>query len=105
MQPALLSVRFPEGTLPAKGFRCPTCGEERLTATESERISTLGRKLGLYGVEQRRTRKLLKTGGSLAVTLDPEMLRDVLGEVRAGTSVEVGRQGDAIVIRRRKSNA
>lgn len=71
-----------------------------LLAADAEALEVLARRLGLYGIEDRRRRKLLRTGGSLAVTLDPELLREALGGPAAGTTVEVGRQGDRIVIRR-----
>jgi hypothetical protein len=98
-------VRFPVGSLPARGFRCPRCGEAILLAAEAEALEAMARRLGLYGVEDRRRRKLLRTGGSLAVTLDPELLRAALGAPGAGATVEVGRQGDSIVIRRTGSES
>jgi antitoxin component of MazEF toxin-antitoxin module len=44
------------------------------------------------------TRKLLKTGNSIAVSLDPDLLQEILPGAEPGTAVKVGRQGDRIVI-------
>lgn len=96
----MLLVRFPGGAIPGRGFRCRQCGEESLLAEETERLHGLAERLGLFGLQGKKRRKLLKTGGSLAVTLDPELLREVLGKARAGTYVQVGREGDRIVITR-----
>lgn len=97
MDPAILSVHFPEGDLPAKGFRCPICGSERVLNLPA--IQQLARKLGLYGIENVSKRKLQRTGTSITVTLDPGLLREVVPNARPGTTVAVGRQGDSIVIR------
>lgn len=98
MEPAILKIRFPLGSLPVRGFRCPVCREERLPAQEAEEAQGLAHKLGLYGVEQATTRKLLKTGNSIAVSLDPELLEQILPGAQPGTAVKVGRQGDRIVV-------
>lgn len=96
MDPAILSVHFPEGDLPAKGFRCPVCSSER--ALNLPVLQQLARKLGLYGLEHATERTLQRTGSSITVTLDPELLREVVPNAKPGTKVTVGRQGDAIVI-------
>lgn len=100
MEEAILRVDFPLGSLPARGWRCPVCGEETLLLADAGEVQRLAQRLGLFGVQGRKRRKLLKTGGSLAVTLDPELLREVLGKARAGTYVQVGREGGRIVITR-----
>lgn len=98
MDPAILSVHFPEGDLPAKGFRCRICGSERVL--DLPMIQQLARKLGLYGLEHASKRKLQRTGtSSITVTLDPDLLKEVVPNAKPGTTVTVGRQGDAIVIR------
>lgn len=98
MEQAILKVRFPLGSLPVRGFKCPTCGEERLPAHEAAEAQHLAEKLGLFGVRDSHTRKLLKTGNSIAVSLDPEMLQAILPGAEPGTAVRVGRQGNHIVI-------
>lgn len=98
MRPSIVKVHFPLGVLPVKGFRCPVCGEEVLLAEDAGASQELASQLGLYGVEQEQERTLLKTGGSIAVTISPELVRDVL-KGKAGSIVKVGRQGDRIVIR------
>ncbi len=97
MDPAILSVHFPDGDLPAKGFRCTVCSSERVLNLPA--LQQLARKLGLYGVEHASKRTLQRTGSSITVTLDPDLLREVVPGAKPGTKVTVGRQGDAIVIR------
>lgn len=97
MQPAILTVHFPEGDLPAKGFRCPVCAAERLLDLPA--LQAVARRMGLYGLENASKRKLQRTGTSITVTLDPALLREVLPDADVGTTVLVGRQGDSIVIR------
>lgn len=100
MEPAVLLVRYPSGELPGRGFRCPVCARETLLLEESARLNDLARKLGLYGLEAHSTRKLLRTGNSIAVSLDPELAREVLGTTKPGAKVRVGRVGDRIVVMR-----
>lgn len=100
MDAAILEVRFPRGVLPAKGYRCPRCGREVLLGADAAELQELGHRLGLFGPERKSRRRLMKTGGSIAVTLDPELLRSVLGHARAGAVVEVGLEGERIVIRK-----
>lgn len=97
MDAAILGVHFPEGELPAKGFRCPVCSSDLVLDLPA--LQQLARRLGLYGVEHASRRKLQRTGTSITVTLDPDLLREVVPGARPGTVVTVGRQGDAIVIR------
>lgn len=98
MVEALLKVHFPLGSIPARGFRCPACGDERLLGSDAEAAQTLARRLGLYGVEDAEERKLLRTGGSVAVTLPPRLLEEVLDGAEPGDVVRVGRQGGRIVV-------
>lgn len=98
MVEAILKVHFPRGALPARGFRCPVCGDEQLTGAEAKEVQETAHRLGLYGVEDSRPRKLLRTGNSVAVSLDPELVRNVLRGMKPGGTVRVGRQGDRIVI-------
>lgn len=100
MEEAVVEVRFPLGTLPCRGYRCPTCGREDVLGSDAGDLQELARRLGLFGPERRSRRKLMRTGGSIAVTLDPELLRSVLGHARAGAVVEVGLEGERIVIRK-----
>jgi len=99
MDEAVVELQFPLGRLPVKGFRCPICHSERLLDEQLQQAQDLARKLGLYGLEGEQVRRLLQTGSSLAVTLDPDWIRDVLGGAKAGQPVRVGRQGDRIVVR------
>lgn len=98
MEQAIVKIRFPLGALPVRGLRCPVCGEERIPAGEAEEAQRLAGKLGLFGLQNMHTRKLLKTGNSIAVSLDPDLLHEILPGAEPGTVVKVGRQGDKIVI-------
>lgn len=98
MEPAILECHFPRGKLPGHGFKCPLCGEEVLLAEEVGRLQVEGHRLGLYGLENAQRRKLLRTGNSVTVSLDPELLREVLGNRKPGDWVRVGREGGRIVI-------
>lgn len=99
MEPASFDIRFPMGSLPANGFRCPQCGEEAVLSPELRQLEHLAARLGLYGLQDARRRKLQRTGNSITVSLDPRLVREVLRGAGPGDEVEVGRQGDAIVIR------
>lgn len=98
MDEAVLKVHFPAGSLAARGFRCPACGDERLLASDAEAAQELAHRLGLYGVEDVQERKLLQTGNSIAVTLPPRLVEEVLGGAGPGDAVRVGRLGDRIVV-------
>lgn len=100
MDLTVLSVRFPRGELPVRGFRCATCGEEAVEATEAAKAQKFAAKLGLRGPRYSRRRRLLKVGNSTAVTLERAMIDEVLGGAAVGSEVTVGVEGDAIVIRR-----
>ncbi|MBI4393282.1 MAG: hypothetical protein HY556_05725 [Euryarchaeota archaeon] len=98
MQEEILSVRYPAGELPARGFRCTICGEEVFLLADVGMQDDLAHRLGLFGVEDRRRRKLQRTGNSITVSLDPAILREVMPGAKPGDIVIVGRQGDKIVI-------
>jgi hypothetical protein len=98
MESAILKMNYPAGWLPVRGFRCPKCGEDAIMAEESAAAAKLAKELGLFGTTDRRNRKVLKTGGSLAVSIDPELARRVFGELKPGDTVSVGLQGGRIVI-------
>lgn len=66
--------------------------------SEGDRLDQLAHQLGLFGVEDATERKLLKTGNSLMVSIDPTLAKSVLGTTRPGADVRVGRFGDRIVI-------
>lgn len=100
MELTVLTIRFPRGSLPVKGFRCPVCGEEELLLGEAARARETARRLGLMGPEREEHRSLLRIGNSIGLTIDPEVLRDVVGEAHPGVDVVVSVEGDAIVIRR-----
>ncbi|HEX9816255.1 MAG TPA: hypothetical protein VGB18_04685 [Candidatus Thermoplasmatota archaeon] len=98
MDEAIFPVHFPLGQLPARGFRCPTCGEEQLLGSEAQRLERMAHDVGLFGVEDIRERKLLKTGNSLVVTIDPTLAKTVFGTTRPGVRIRIGRLGKRIVI-------
>lgn len=98
MRHAVVELRYPVGIVPVKGFRCPVCGEEEMPLAEVGRAQRLAAELGLYGIEHARERRLQRTGNSVTVSLDPFLLKEVLGGAGPGTVVQVGKQGDRIVI-------
>lgn len=98
MEHAILQMQYPLGALPARGFRCPVCGNETLLLPDAQAVNDLARRLGLFGLEQSEERKLQRTGTSVCVTLDPQLLRDALSGATAGSVVRVGRLGSRIVI-------
>lgn len=98
MEEAVLWIRYPRGRIPARGFRCHLCGEEVLIVSDAEKANELARELGLYGLEQFDTRRLIRAGNSIAVTLDPRLVKEVLDGAKAGAKVRVGRLGKRIFI-------
>jgi hypothetical protein len=100
MQRAILTMHFPVGKLPAIGWRCGACGEESFSGATVAEAQETARRLGLFGPESPRRRKLQRSGTSTVVTLDPAFLAEALGGAGPGDEVVVARQGDAIVIRR-----
>ncbi len=98
MEAAEVEMRYPEGILLSPGFKCPQCGEEAFAADQVERGQAEARRLGLFGIENATTRTLQRTGTSVTVSLDPDLLRDVLRRAKPGTKVRVGRHGDHIAI-------
>lgn len=99
MHPDILSLRFPEGTLPVRGYRCPRCGEERLLGTTLKDAQSLAERLGLFGLQDVQRRKILQIGNSMGVSIDPELLRDIIPGAGVGTEVLIGKKGDAIALR------
>ncbi|MHB8586213.1 MAG: hypothetical protein ACYDDF_10330 [Thermoplasmatota archaeon] len=103
MRPGVLRIHFPLGTLPVEGFKCLRCGEETIPADIVARTQKLAHQIGLFGIEHPTARKLVRNGSSLAVTLDREWLRELLGHDAApGESVIVGRRGASIVVEPRQ---
>lgn len=100
MVETVLWVRYPRGKLPVKGCVCTICGADSIDADDAQQCTDLARDLGLFGIESDRTRSLLKVGNSVAVSLDPQLIRDVLGGAKPGDQVRVGRHGKRIVIER-----
>ena len=98
MAEAIVEMHFPLAPLPVKGFRCPVCHGERIVDDQLAAAQQLARTLGLYGLEEQQVRKLQQTGSSLAVTLDPVWVREVLRASKPGQPVRVARQGDRIVV-------
>jgi hypothetical protein len=98
MDEVILRLRYPRGQLPARGFRCGTCGEERLLFSDAEKADETAHEIGLFGLEQFGTRKLLRAGNSIAVSLDPQLVKDVLKGAKPGASVRVGRLGRRIFV-------
>jgi DNA-binding MarR family transcriptional regulator len=100
MVPAVIDVQFPRGALPVAGYRCPEDGEEMFDGEAVQRAQERARELGLFGAERVTRRKLRQVGSSLSVTLDPEVLEKILPGAKPGDEVEVGLEGDKIVVRR-----
>lgn len=96
MTDAIVRMHFPRGALPSKGIRCPVCGEEEVFAQDAQATWELAMRLGLFGVEPRRRRKLQKHGNSTTVSLDPDFLRR--HGKKAGDTVLVAERGDELVI-------
>lgn len=97
--PAIVVVNYPGGTLPVEGFRCPVCGEELFTGDQVAESQRRAEELGLFGPRRVSRRKLRQVGSSLSVTLDRDILRELLPDAKAGDEVEIGLEGDKIVIR------
>lgn len=97
---AVVELEFPGGRLPVKGLQCPSCGNEVVSAGAIERITATARELGLLGIDHARRRKLRRTGTSISVTLDPELLALIAPGAKVGDKVTVGRLGNKIVIER-----
>jgi DNA-directed RNA polymerase subunit RPC12/RpoP len=93
-------LQFPEGELPAEGFRCPECGEEMFHAEQVAAAQRMAERLGLYGPQVRSSRAAIKLGNSTAMTFDQEMARRA--GIAPGTELEVGLMGDRIVVKARK---
>ena len=94
MREAIILVHYPRGDLPIKGYRC-SAGHERIPLDEAKRAELTANRLGLFGRQNERRRKLVTVGTSKAVTLPPEDIREVL---HSSTSVIVARVGDHIEI-------
>lgn len=82
-----------------EGFRCPQCGEELFTGDQVEEGQRRAQKLGLFGPQRVSRRKLRQVGSSLSITLDRGILQKILPGAKAGDELEVGLEGDRIVIR------
>lgn len=94
----VLWIRYPRGRVPSRGFRCPICGDESLLLGDGNKADELAHELGLFGLEQVGTRRLLRAGNSIAVTLDPQLVEEVLSGAKPGTKVRVGRLGKRIFV-------
>ena len=97
--PAILEIRYPGGPLPLEGYRCPQCGEELFTGDQVLVGERRAAALGLYGPRRVSRRKLRQVGSSLSVTLDRGLLRELMPDAKPGDEVEIGLEGDKIVIR------
>ena len=95
----MVQVTYPGGPLLVEGYRCPLCGEELFTGEQVELSQRRAEKLGLFGPRRVSRRKLRQVGSSLSVTLDRGILRELMPDAKAGDEVEVGLEGDKIVIR------
>jgi hypothetical protein len=98
MVEAIVMMNYPAGSLPARGFRCEVCGNETLLLQDAQAVNDLAKRLGMFGLEDARSRKLQRTGTSLCVTLDPELLRKTFPRAKRGSVVRVGSQGSRIII-------
>jgi len=96
MEQAILTVHFPRGDLPVRGYRCSEHGYELIAPDESSKVEKIAGNLGLYEPQLVLTRKVTKSGGQLAIYVP----RDVehLLNIKQGTTVRVYIQGDRIVV-------
>ncbi|MHB8585588.1 MAG: AbrB/MazE/SpoVT family DNA-binding domain-containing protein [Thermoplasmatota archaeon] len=100
MDPAVVKVHYPNGSLPVRGFRCPrNDGEERILGGDLAEANEVARTLGLYAAERTDERKLIQAGNSTAVTIPAEILSAVLGPgAHVGEKVNVSQIGKRIII-------
>lgn len=83
-----------------EGLRCPACGDEVIPGHKISLLNETARQLGLFGAEHVSRRRLRRTGTSISVSLDPELLQRLAPGTTAGDEVLVGLQGNKIVIQR-----
>lgn len=99
MEPTILQLNYPRGSLPVRGFRCPHCGDDAILGADGAKNRELANSLGLFGPSTGKSRrKLMKTGTSIGVTLDRGLLREFLGTDQPGRIVVVSGEGRRIVI-------
>ncbi|MHB8584913.1 MAG: hypothetical protein ACYDDF_03640 [Thermoplasmatota archaeon] len=98
MDQVVLTLHYADGSLPVRGYRCPVCSAEMILGPDARTARLTAERLGLLGGSPKETRKLLRSGNSLAVSLDRGMIKEILGEAKPGLTVSVHKQGDRIVI-------
>jgi hypothetical protein len=96
MEPTVLRMHFPRGSLPVMGHRCRTCGLELVSAEGAEEGQELAEKLGLYEPRFPLVRTITKSGGQLALYL-PREIEKAFGLAK-GTRVKIFTRGDEIII-------
>lgn len=96
MKESILTVHFPRGSLPGKGYKCEKCGYEVLSAEESEELQKMAEDLGLYEPTTPLRRKITMSGKQLAIYI-PKDIKDLLN-LKKGMEVRVYLQGDKIVV-------
>jgi hypothetical protein len=96
MEPVVLQMHFPRGSLPVVGSRCPACGLELVSARGAQEGQELAEKLGLYEPRFPLLRSITRSGGQLALYL-PREIEKALG-LSKGTRVKIFVRGDEIVI-------
>ena len=96
MEPAILTVHFPRGNLPVRGFKCSEHDYELIDSIESSKVEKVAENLGLYEPQLVLARRVTKSGGQLAVYI-PKDVQHLLN-LRAGTTVRVYVQGDRMIV-------
>jgi hypothetical protein len=96
MKESILTVHFPRGSLPGKGYRCEKCGYEVLSAEEGEELQKIAEDLALYEPTTPLRRKITMSGRQLAIYI-PKDIKDVFN-LKKGMEVWVYLQGDKIVV-------
>ena len=97
LEPSILDIHFPVGTLPVKGLKCSRCGDELILPDEARRGQELAEKLGLYGAVNPLTRKITKCGTNLAIYIPKEFERQL--SLEKGTPIKLWLQKDQICIK------
>lgn len=96
MAQALLTVHFPRGNLPVRGYKCSEHDYELIDPVETSRVEKVADSIGLYEPQLVLTRRVTKSGGQLAVYIPKDLQR--LLNLRQGTTVRVYVQGDRMVV-------
>ena len=47
MREAVIMLRFPKGDVPVKGWRCPSCGDEKVLLEDAKAARLYAERMGL----------------------------------------------------------